>query len=361
MDLSTSNDLTTSSLLVAVSAQEVETITEEVTTHVEDDETLDLDDEEETKQVENNGSDEDEDEEIVDVENTNDEEVEEATEDEEESEIEETADTVEEDEEEAVLVDEEDTAETSAEEETTEETTDTEAEAADTQEESSSDDNTVMEEEEQEVTDAPEPPQQTGPLVDIFGETLLSLVMIDDKNAQLEVHNTNDALKGKKVIGVYFSADWCGPCRQFTPELVNFYNKMNARRGKQNQFEIVWVSRCRDMNSFGQYFTHMNWYAMQPELAMGQFGQKLSDKFKVKSIPTLVLLDEEGNVITLDGRNKIPQDMAGIGFPWANPLMTLYRTIVPKTFRSLIINHIKQTKTKILLTLKGALGMKVTA
>lgn len=218
-----------------------------------------------------------------------------------------------------------------------------------------------MEEEEQEVIDAPEPPQQTGPLVDIFGETLLSLVMIDDKNAQLEVHNTNDALKGKKVIGVYFSADWCGPCRQFTPELVNFYNKMNARRGKQNQFEIVWVSRCRDMNSFGQYFTHMNWYAMQPELAMGQFGQKLSDKFKVKSIPTLVLLDEEGNVITLDGRNKIPQDMAGIGFPWANPLMTLYRTIVPKTFRSLIINHIKQTKTKILLTLKGALGMKVTA
>lgn len=289
MDLSTSNDLTTSSLLVAVSAQEVETITEEVTTQVEDDETLDLDDEEETKEVENNESDEDEDEEIVDVENTNDEEVEEATEDEEEADIEETADTAEED--------EEDTAETSAEEETTEETTGTDAEAADTQEESSDDDNTVMEEEEQEVIDAPEPPQQTGPLVDIFGETLLSLVMIDNKNAQLEVHNTNDALKGKKVIGVYFSADWCkcslhiiyehtnkknlnstcvllhiflmltpasltfsflfpycigGPCRQFTPELVNFYNKMNARRGKQNQFEIVWVSRCRDMNSFGK-------------------------------------------------------------------------------------------------------------
>ena len=52
---------------------------------------------------------------------------------------------------------------------------------------------------------------------------------------------------------------------QFTPELVNFYNKMNARKGKENQFEIVCVSRCRDFESFGQYFTHMNWLAMQPE------------------------------------------------------------------------------------------------
>ena len=98
----------------------------------------------------------------------------------------------------------------------------------------------------------------------------------------------------------------CGPCRQFTPDLVNFYDKMNARRGKKDEFEIIWVSRCRDVDSFGQYFTHMKWLALPPQEAMGQRGQYLGEKYKVKSIPTLVLLDEIGNVITTDARNKIP-------------------------------------------------------
>jgi hypothetical protein len=43
---------------------------------------------------------------------------------------------------------------------------------------------------------------------------------------------------------------------------------------------------------------------------------RLMAKYKVKGIPSLVILDDLGNVITLDGRNKIPQDKAGIGFPW---------------------------------------------
>ena len=126
---------------------------------------------------------------------------------------------------------------------------------------------------------------------------------------------TRQALAGKKVIGLYFSADWCGPCRQFTPELVSFYERMNKRFGKKDQFEIVWVSRCRDVDSYAQYFAHMPWIALPPEEAMGQRGQMLSEKFKVKGIPSLTLLDDLGNIITTDARNKIPQDKAGIGFP----------------------------------------------
>lgn len=52
-------------------------------------------------------------------------------------------------------------------------------------------------------------PVQTGPLIDIFGPKLLSLEMIDESSAELRPHLTSDALRGKKVIGVYFSADWC--------------------------------------------------------------------------------------------------------------------------------------------------------
>jgi len=197
-----------------------------------------------------------------------------------------------------------------------------------------------------------EAPVQTGPFIDLLGPTLLSLQMVDESSAQLVAHYTNEALANKKVVGLYFSADWCGPCRQFTPELVSFYNKMNARKGRKQDFEIVWISRCRDFNSFGQYFTHMNWLAMQPEDAQGQRGQMLSEKYKVKGIPTLVLLDEIGNVITTDARNKIPMDKAGIGFPWRNPVATLYMTILPKSLRLMVKGKVKTVKDKLMTKVK---------
>jgi thiol-disulfide isomerase/thioredoxin len=206
------------------------------------------------------------------------------------------------------------------------------------------------------ITAAKESPVQTGPFIDLLGPTLLSLQMVDDKSAQLVSHYTNEALAGKKVVGLYFSADWCGPCRKFTPELLAFYNKMNARKGRTNEFEIVWISRCRDFNSFGQYFAHMNWLAMQPEDAQGALGQMLSNKYKVKGIPSLVLLDEIGNVITTDARNKLPLDKGGIGFPWRNPIATLYMTIIPKSLRLMVKGKITPVKEKLLSKVKSVIG-----
>lgn len=134
---------------------------------------------------------------------------------------------------------------------------------------------------------------------------------------------------------------------------------MNERRGKKDEFEIVWVSRCRDTNSYGQYFTQMGgWYALPPEEAMGARGQALSNKYKVKGIPTLVLLDEIGNVITTDGRNKIPADKAGIGFPWRNPIAQMYITVVPKSVRFMIKSQIATVKDSMVQRVKSVLGMK---
>jgi len=55
-------------------------------------------------------------------------------------------------------------------------------------------------------------PVQSGPLIDLFGPELYSLQLIDETSAQLASNYTNEALAGKSVVGVYFSADWCGTC-----------------------------------------------------------------------------------------------------------------------------------------------------
>eukprot|EP00934_Nitzschia_sp_Nitz4_P007170 Nitzschia sp. Nitz4//scaffold20_size174350//104321//105115//NITZ4_002111-RA/size174350-snap-gene-0.247-mRNA-1//-1//CDS//3329541836//7160//frame0 len=194
-------------------------------------------------------------------------------------------------------------------------------------------------------------PVQSGPLIDLMGNYLYSLE-IDGNVGQIHLHYTNEVLAEKKVIGLYFSADWCGPCRKFTPDLVNFYNKMNNRRGRKDQFEIVWVSRCRDNDSYGQYFAQMPWLALPPEEAMGERGEWLSQKYKVQGIPTLVLVDELGQTITTDARNKIPQDMAGIGFPWRSPVAQLYVTLVPKTLRMMVQTQVDRFKGKVLQRIK---------
>ena len=51
-------------------------------------------------------------------------------------------------------------------------------------------------------------PVQSGPLIDLLGTKLQSLEMVDETSAQVKEHYTNEALSGKKVIGLYFSADW---------------------------------------------------------------------------------------------------------------------------------------------------------
>jgi nucleoredoxin len=205
-----------------------------------------------------------------------------------------------------------------------------------------------------------EEPEQMGPFIDLLGPYLYSLEPIDETQAQIVPHYTNEILKGKKVVGLYFSADWCGPCRKFTPELVTFYDKMNQRRGHKSDFEIVWVSRCRDMQSYGQYFTHMKWLALPFEEATGKRGQMLSNKYNVKGIPSLVLLDDLGNTITTDARNKIPQDKAGVGFPWQNPVVALLRTVVPRSLRLMVKSQLDAFKGRLVQRLKGLVGMSKT-
>ena len=64
-----------------------------------------------------------------------------------------------------------------------------------------------------------------------------------------------------KVLGLYFSAHWCPPCRSFTPKLAEWYSRLTTGPLK-DKFEIVFVSSDKDEDSFDSYFDEMPWLAL---------------------------------------------------------------------------------------------------
>merc|ERR1712061_422912 len=104
------------------------------------------------------------------------------------------------------------------------------------------------------------------------------------------------AKTGGKPIGLYFSAHWCPPCRGFTPKLAEWYTKDLQKKG----LEIVFVSSDRDEKAFNEYYAEQPWTALP--YTSRDLKNQLSKKFKVQGIPSFVILDADGKVITKDGR-----------------------------------------------------------
>jgi nucleoredoxin len=129
----------------------------------------------------------------------------------------------------------------------------------------------------------------------------------------------------KKGVLLYFSAHWCPPCRGFTPVLAEYHKSHHEKFN----FETVFVSSDKDEAAFNEYWGSMPWLA----LPFAERSQKeaLSRKFKVQGIPTLVVLDGQGNTITTGARGKVQEDPEG--FPW-----------VPKTFDQILAGNVKNGK-----------------
>ena len=79
-------------------------------------------------------------------------------------------------------------------------------------------------------------------------------------------------------VGLYFSASWCGPCRRWTPKLINFYKEFTAHH--QGKLEVVLVSSDRNEKDAKQYFADMPW-KMLPYEEQDRRTQ-LASMFKVR-------------------------------------------------------------------------------
>lgn len=106
-------------------------------------------------------------------------------------------------------------------------------------------------------------------------------------------------MEASDFIGVYFSAHWCPPCRAFTPILKEFYEATNKDGRK---FEVVFCSSDGNDAAFERYFAEMPWAAVP-------YGDhrisNLKQKYGITGIPTLVILNKNGDILSLEGRNEV--------------------------------------------------------
>lgn len=120
-----------------------------------------------------------------------------------------------------------------------------------------------------------------------------------------------DAAEGKtkkapsaKIIGFYFSAHWCPPCRTFTPKLVEFYSALK-QDGKD--IEIIFVSSDKGEDEMMTYMkeTSMPWLAVPYDsVASDALKEIKKEELNSGGIPALVIV-RDGQIVTKNGRNDV--------------------------------------------------------
>jgi thiol-disulfide isomerase/thioredoxin len=91
-----------------------------------------------------------------------------------------------------------------------------------------------------------------------------------------------------KVVLVDFWATWCGPCRREMPNVKALHEKLRERG-----FAVVGVSLDEDQEALAAYLEEN---AIAWETLAGEGTQQLAEKYGVRGIPTMMLIDKEGKI-----------------------------------------------------------------
>ncbi|MBA0580539.1 hypothetical protein Gorai_022753, partial [Gossypium raimondii] len=95
-----------------------------------------------------------------------------------------------------------------------------------------------------------------------------------------------------KAIGLYFSANWYPPCRNFNKVLIGVYEQLKSNG---SNFEIVFVSSDEDLSAFNSYRESMPWLSIP--FSDLETKKALNRKFEVEGIPYLIILQPDGSTL----------------------------------------------------------------
>ncbi|WCJ30565.1 protein kinase C-like zinc finger protein [Euphorbia peplus] len=112
-----------------------------------------------------------------------------------------------------------------------------------------------------------------------------------------------------KMICLFFSANWCRPCKTFVPQLVQLYNSL---RTDGKKLEIVFVSFDRDEEGFKEHFKCMPWLAVPFDVDL---HRQLSNTYCIHRIPAFLSLGSDGIRIEEDLIEML-EDYGSEAFPF---------------------------------------------
>jgi nucleoredoxin len=108
----------------------------------------------------------------------------------------------------------------------------------------------------------------------------------------------DETFRDKKLYLFFFSANGSPMGRKFTPQLVEYYNRVVPQHP---EFEVVFFSADRSQFGMETYMTQsrMPW----PAVTFSKIGAKAAgmEQSVIKEIPCLVLVDAEGTVLSKTG------------------------------------------------------------
>jgi thiol-disulfide isomerase/thioredoxin len=144
------------------------------------------------------------------------------------------------------------------------------------------------------VIDAAEQSKETG-----FHHSLLSNApALFDQTGNTPPPRYLSYLSRQKYLFLYFGGSQCVPCKKFTPELIAWYQA----HGGGKDFEVLLVGQDSNSDDIKTYMktAGMPWLAFdkgkkweKPDPRFDRVMEKIDSKY----IPTLVLLDENDQVV----------------------------------------------------------------
>jgi thiol-disulfide isomerase/thioredoxin len=108
-----------------------------------------------------------------------------------------------------------------------------------------------------------------------------------------------DSYRGKVVLVDYW-ATWCGPCRAEVPNVLENYLKYHDKG-----FDVVGISLDDKRSDAEEYVkqTNIPWPSLFHEASDASGWQNpMAVKYGITGIPTAILVDQEGNVVSMQAR-----------------------------------------------------------
>lgn len=162
----------------------------------------------------------------------------------------------------------------------------------------------------------------------VVNENIEELLGKEVYNNMNEIIPVNQAFSNVKLIGLFFCSVWASPCKLIANELIELYNETN--QGIKN-LEIIQITLEKDLlpgdcnkdenerirkegeNIFKSKIQDFPWLFYQYN---NETCRNLKEKFNIKNVPQLIILDEYCNILTKEGVKEYFKYGVDIGEKW---------------------------------------------